>query len=281
MCEPLKRAVGEWNFQEVGPKSILGDFNGYVKSVVLRISEARDLGPTDRFSFYEHMKVYTASPPDTIRCNEKNLREHYVFNVMGVVITTNHKSDGIYLPQDDRRHYVAMSNLTKSDFSEGYWRKLWRWYERKDGFAHVAAYLRALDISDFDPKAPPPQTPAWHAIVAANNAPEDIELSAVIEDLGEPDALTLEMLRSKAPVDLQSFLTQATTRRAVGHRLSALGYVPMANPDAKNGLWRIGGEKAVAYVKRSLTPAAALAAIRALTTSKHATPRNRDDDDLI
>lgn len=281
MCEPLKRAVGEWNFQEVGPKSILGPFNGYVKSVVLRISEARDLGPTDRFSFYEHMKVYAAAPPDTIRCNEKHLREHYVFNVMGVVITTNHKSDGIYLPQDDRRHYVAMSNLTKADFAEGYWRKLWRWYEHKDGFAHVAAYLRALDISDFDPKAPPPQTPAWHAIVAANNAPEDIELSAVIEDLGEPDALTLEMLRSKAPADLQSFLTQAATRRAVGHRLSALGYVPMANPDAKNGLWRIGGEKVIAYVKRSLTPAAALAAIRALTTSKHATPRNRDDDDLI
>lgn len=281
LLEPLKRAVGESNFQEIGPKSIIGDFNGFVKSVVLRISEARDLGPTDRFSFYEHMKVYTASPPDTIRCNEKNLREHYVFNVMGVVITTNHKSDGIYLPQDDRRHYVAMSNLTKADFAESYWRKLWRWYEKKGGFGHVAAYLRALDLSDFDSKAPPPQTPAWHAIVAANHAPEDIELSSVVEDLGEPNALTLEMLRKGAPFDLQNFLSNAATRRAVGHRLSALGYVPMANPDAKNGLWRIAGEKVVAYVKRNLTPAAALTAIKALAAGKRTKARIDDDDDLI
>jgi len=33
-----------------------------------------------------------------------------------VIITTNHKTDGIYLPADDRRHMVAWSNLTKDDF---------------------------------------------------------------------------------------------------------------------------------------------------------------------
>jgi hypothetical protein len=274
LLEPLKRAVGEWNFAEVGPKAILGDFNGFVKSVVLRISEARDLGPSDRFSFYEHMKVYTAAPPDTIRCNEKHLREHYVFNVMAVVITTNHKSDGIYLPQDDRRHYVAMSHLTKADFDDQYWQKLWRWYEDKNGFAHVAAYLRAVDLSDFDPKAPPPKTPAWHAIVAANHAPEDMELSAVIEDLDNPDALTLEMLRAKAPPDLHSFLTDPKTRKAVGHRLSALGYAAIANPDAKSGLWRLGGNKSVVYAKRTLTPAQAYVAIRGL-------PIDEDEDDIL
>jgi len=39
-----------------------------------------------------------------------------VLNVCGVVITTNHKTDGIYLPADDRRHYVAWSDLAKEDF---------------------------------------------------------------------------------------------------------------------------------------------------------------------
>jgi hypothetical protein len=83
----------------------------------LRISEARDLGEVDRFSFYDRTKIYTAAPPDVLRVDEKNLREHYVFNCLGLLITTNHKRDGIYLPADDRRHYVAWSNCTKEEFS--------------------------------------------------------------------------------------------------------------------------------------------------------------------
>ena len=42
--------------------------------------------------------------------------------------TTNHKTDGIYLPADDRRHYVAWSNFTKENFTPKYWNRLWRWY---------------------------------------------------------------------------------------------------------------------------------------------------------
>src|ERR1700740_505193 len=73
----------------------------------------------DRFKFYDHTKIYTAAPPDVLRVDEKHLREHYVFNVLGFIITTNHKTDGIYLPADDRRHYVAWSDATKEDFTPG------------------------------------------------------------------------------------------------------------------------------------------------------------------
>src|SRR5262245_31426251 len=63
-----------------------------------------------------------------------------------VIITTNHKADGIYLPPDDRRHHVAWSALTKEAFSDDYWRKLWGYYDN-GGDRHVAAYLAARDIS--------------------------------------------------------------------------------------------------------------------------------------
>lgn len=105
--EPVKYAVGPWNFHEVSPQQLLGRFNSFLKSVVLRISEARDLGEVNRYSFYDHLKAYTAAPPDVLRCDEKHLREHAVINVTGVIITTNHKSDGIYLPADDRRQWSA------------------------------------------------------------------------------------------------------------------------------------------------------------------------------
>lgn len=53
LLEPLKLAVGAWNFLEVSPQQVLGRFNGFLKSVILRVSEARDLGEFDRFAFYD------------------------------------------------------------------------------------------------------------------------------------------------------------------------------------------------------------------------------------
>jgi hypothetical protein len=73
LLEPVKYAIGPWNLQEVSPVQILGRFNGFLKAVILRVSEARDLGDFDRFQFYDHMKSYTAAPPDTLRVDEKNL----------------------------------------------------------------------------------------------------------------------------------------------------------------------------------------------------------------
>ena len=119
LLEPVKHAVGHANFQEVSPKQVMGRFNGFLKSVILRVNEARDLGEFDRFKFYDHMKIYTASPPDTLRIDEKNLREYNIFNCCGVVIATNYKTDGIYLPSDDRRHYVAWSELHQRRFRHG------------------------------------------------------------------------------------------------------------------------------------------------------------------
>jgi hypothetical protein len=164
---------------EVSPQQTLEPYNGFLKSVILRVNEARDLGDIDRFKFYDHMKAYTAAPPDVLRVNEKYLKAHYVFNCTGVIITSNHKADGIFLPADDRRHFVAWSDLTKEDFPENYWNTLWSWYEH-GGFASVAAYLADLDISGFDPKAPPPKTPAFWDIVDANRTPEDAELADIL-----------------------------------------------------------------------------------------------------
>ena len=56
------------------------------------------------------------SPPDVLRVDEKFVAAYYVPNIVGLVITTNHENDGIYLPSDDRRFYVAWSNSTKEEF---------------------------------------------------------------------------------------------------------------------------------------------------------------------
>ena len=130
LLEPVKYAVGPWNFSEISPSHLLGRFNGFAKAVILRISEARDLGEMNRFDFYERLKIYAAAPPDVIRVDEKNIREHAIFNVCGVIITTNHETDGIYLPADDRRHFVAWSPVTPTDFHAEFWAGIYDWYRR-------------------------------------------------------------------------------------------------------------------------------------------------------
>ena len=113
MLEPVKHAIGPWNFQEASPQQVLGRFNGFLKSVILRINEARDLGEFDRFKFYDHMKALHRRAARHAAGRRKAPARIRDPNVCGVIITTNHKTDGIYLPADDRRHYVAWSDLTK------------------------------------------------------------------------------------------------------------------------------------------------------------------------
>jgi hypothetical protein len=262
LLEPVKHAIGPWNLCEVSPQNLLGNFNGFLKSVILRVSEARDLGDVDRFKFYDHSKTLTAAPPDVLRVNEKNLREHYVPNITGVIITTNHKTDGIFLPADDRRHFVAWSDLTRDDFDPGYWNTLWRWY-MAGGISHVAAYLAGIDLTGFDAKAPPPKTPAFWAIVDAHRALEDAELADVLDSIGTktpegitwPDAVTIPDITRAASAAGAGFLmwiSDRKNRRAIPHRMEQCGYVPVRHPGRKEGNWIIGQTRVVVYAKSSL-----------------------------
>jgi hypothetical protein len=265
LIEPVRYAVGPWNFQEVSPAQILGRFNGFLKSVILRISEARDLGDFDRFQFYDHMKTYTAAPPDVLRVDEKNLREHPIINCCGVIITTNHKIDGIYLSADDRRHYVAWSDMTKEDatFQDGYWQKLWAYYA-EGGLRHVTAFLRERDIGGFDAKAPPPKTDAFWEIVTSNRPPEEAEIADALDTLGNPAVLWLELLQGVAQGDFSDWLRDRKNRRAIPHRFEKCGYVPVRNPDASSdGQWKVLGARRTIYAKKALGVSAQLVAVRA------------------
>lgn len=250
LLEPVKQAVGPWNWKEIVPSTLMDSFNGYVKSVVLRISEARDL-EVNRYQFYEHSKIYMASPPDVFTCNEKHINQHSVFNVCGVIITTNYKSNGIYLPADDRRHYVAWSDKTQESFDDEYWNGLWGWYH-DGGFQHVAAHLRELDISHFDPKRPPPKTAAFWAIVDANRSPEDSELGQIIDDMGSPPAITVDMVSARAQEEFRGWLKDRKNRRQIPHRFEQCGYTTVRNANAKDGMWVVRGNRVTVYAQKTL-----------------------------
>jgi hypothetical protein len=206
------------------------------------------------------MKTIGAAPPEVLRVNEKHMREHNIANIVGAIITTNYKTDGLYLPADDRRHYVAWSDATHSIFESQqdagdasvYFDRLWRWYE-KEGFEHVAAFLTTLDVRAFNPKAPPRKTPAFWEIVDANRPTEESEIMDVLDMIDNPPALTIERLAASAPADLSAFLRDRKNRKVASHRIAAAGYEAVRNDVAQDGLWIVDGSRRRIYAQKELT----------------------------
>jgi uncharacterized protein DUF5906 len=280
LLEPVKHAVGPWNFREISPKDIFGEHNDFVRSVVLRVNEVHDLGDDiSRFAFYDRMKNYCAAPPHVLRVNEKYRPQYYVVNCCGTIMTTNHQYDGLYLPPEDRRTYFAWSDAKRADFPPIYWDRFWHWYEHGGGYGHVAAYLAELDISEWNAKAPPPRTKAWWNVVDAARAPEDSELADLLDKLGQPNAVTIAQL-VEATLDsstrkilppfsgIRFWLKERKNRRVIPHRMRNCGYVPVRNDTPDDGLWKIGDKRQVVYARNNLLPAQQFQAARRLTDER-------------
>lgn len=284
----LREAVGPMNFGECNPGNLFEEFDAsFLQNVILRINEARDMGEGrfDRYQFYERTKTLMASPPETLSVQEKYLKRYSILNLVGLIITTNNKTNGLFLKGDDRRHYVAWSTVTESDLEPGYFNKLWHWYERENGFAHVAAYLHSLDLSDFDPKATPPKTAAFWEIVSTNTPLEETELAEALAIVGNgrtPDVVTIETIleasgRNHQLNEFYKWWSDRKNRRVIPGHLERAGYAQIRNPDAKSGLWRVGGERQMIYASKSLSPAERSRAVR-LFVQDAAEPEDDDPE---
>ena len=199
VLEPVKRAVGPWNFLEASPQQMLGRFNGFLKCVVLRISEAKDMGEFDRFKFYDHMKTYLAAPPDVLRVDEKHLREHNVFNVCGVV-HDNQPQDRRHLSADGRP--PPLRRLERQQ-KRGLRRRLLE--QPLDAGTSAKASAMSPPISPnstFRASTRKPRrrrpTPSGRSSTPTR-APEDAELADVLDTIGNPDAINHPENRGGCP----------------------------------------------------------------------------------
>jgi hypothetical protein len=244
---PLIYAIGNSNAKEVSPRELLNaDFNGFVKSILLRVSEARDMGDKGKYALYEELKTYIAAPPNFLPCNEKYAQKYYVKNVAFVIITTNHKRKGVHIPADDRRHYVLWSDKTKDDFSAQYWDDLYVWYEF-GGNENVAAYLKNYDLTDFNAKAPPPKTAAFYEFVDAGRSEEDSEMAAALEELNWPPVLTIEQIKIKANNSFCEWLNERRNSKKIPDKLAKNGYEKLVNQNAKDTRWPTSNGRKFVY----------------------------------
>ena len=270
ILEPVISAIGRTNFASVSAKHFFeSDFNGYLKSVMLRIDEVHDLGGESKYAFHDRTKPIIAAPPSAHMINEKFTPHYVAKNVCGVILTSNHL-DALYLSPNDRRHFVCVSEARKEQFGPDYFEALHAWFDN-GGAAKVAHYLANLDLTGFNAKAPPPQTSGWKTLVNAGLAPEAGDMADVIEALGKPAALTLTMIRNKATSDssLRAMFEDPKQRTKIPRRLADCGYTTVMNPDTGDGRgrWRTSKGRINIYGRQELGENERLTAARALSMS--------------
>ncbi len=257
LLKPVIYAIGNWNHQPTDAQTIMDDpkNSGYLEAVICIINEARDFGDSDRFAFYERMKPWIGGVAGgVLMVADKYIRRHPVIDVVGFVITTNHKARGLYLPPDDARHYVAWCYLTRADIGERfgyavsddpkvqdelglkYYAPLYDWYA-SGGYEAVAEYLMTLDITDFSPTAPPPRTKAFFDIVHAYEDPAENALARILEKLGNPAAVSV---REVGEADEFSELDWiGKSRNKIPGDFELMKMSPVRNPDSKKGRWQV------------------------------------------
>lgn len=266
LIEPVVQILGEWNVREVTAMQSMDEkFNPHLEGLMCRISEANDLGEDNKYQFYQRRKTWMVTPPKVFSVADKHVKAHPVINVVLVLISTNDKA-AIYIDPKDRRDYVAWSDRRQSDFTKEFFTELHAWYDN-GGVEHVNAYLRSIDLSDFDPKAPPPKTAAWLEIVNADQSTQTTELDDLIDYLHEqsdderPAVFTIaELIRAAAHPDARGrfddaleMLQDKRQAKALSHKLARSGYKPVLNDaDTTKGLWRVGGRRVVIYGRADL-----------------------------
>jgi hypothetical protein len=123
---------------------------------VMEIAELRQAEAKDRRALENSLKPIIAAPPELLQVNRKGLHPYMALNRVFVVAFSNERA-AISIPSDDRRWFCLWSDAKRLPEADAL--ALWRWYEN-GGYQHVANYLQTLDVSAFNPSAPPPMTEA-------------------------------------------------------------------------------------------------------------------------
>ncbi len=137
-------------------------------------------------------------------------------------------------------------------FQGSYWNDLWAYYAG-GGLRHVTAFLMGRDISNFNAKAPPRQTPAFWAIVDANRSPEEPELADAIDRLGNPPAVNSPQNTKRRIGQLRRLAVGALKEPPHHPTPPREEWICPGSNATEDGLWKIQGRRQAVYSKDKLS----------------------------
>ena len=184
---PLIVAMGD-NSTTIDGDELISGFSDYAiacKHLNLNEIELSDHKEATRIS--SKIKPLVTTPPDTMRCNIKNIRPQKITNLLSVTMTTN-SSVPLKIKGTSRRIFALWSDLIIRDEDENVlpeWEKFWTdaWNWMKGGGAQaVIHYLRhEVDLTGFKPGASPPMTDYLREMTEASKSPMQQTVDAFVK----------------------------------------------------------------------------------------------------
>lgn len=163
ILSPLFHAMGE-DARIVEGDALMEQYTGYLNGCkYLHINEAELGDRREAMAVANKLKPIAAAPPDKLRVREMFTKPFWVRNLVNGTMTTNSRTPLRLL--ESRRFFAIWSDLKVRDAAGdispdwvAYWSSLWQWME-SGGKDYCVWYLRnVVDLSDFNPGAPPPVT---------------------------------------------------------------------------------------------------------------------------
>lgn len=259
---PVKLAVGMWNTRNIDPDELFSSYKPWLETLMLVIDEVR---PTkDEFhasSMYNILKPMIVAPPDTLPLNDKHQKLRYIINRLRVFITTNDWMS-MYIPPEDRRMFIMHSPLPQKWHElagdPDYFSRLFRWMEEDNGIGNVCAWLRARDLSAFDPKAQIEKTAGWGAVAQSWGEPDDA-VSYALDHLNKPPVLIGQELILPQFDNQDEIAGMLKSPRKIAHRMNRAGYVQIPPPPGQERwVFRLNGRVLKARYAFALNAVAAL-----------------------
>ena len=153
---------------------------GYqLESEILLINELKEPDAAVRRQLANQLKPIIAAPPEMLPINRKGLHPYMMANRLFVLAFSNDPVP-ISLASQDRRWFCIWSTAGRIDAPVA--QKIWSWY-RAGGFAAIARWLYARDVSQFNPAAAPPMT--------------EFKMNLVEHGMSMAESYLVEMMRNR------------------------------------------------------------------------------------
>ena len=198
---------------------------GYqLEAEIVVLNELKEPDARDRRTLANKLKPIIAAPPEMLTINRKGLHPYQMVNRLFMLAFTNEDMP-ITLDSDDRRWFCVWSESAKMTGEEA--SRIWSWYH-KGGFEAVAGWLRARDVSAFNPQAIPPMTDYKQKLIYVGMSNAESFIHHLIEKQEAPfnvDVISgpwhnvIKMMEQTAPSNLR------LVQPALFHALKEAGWV--------------------------------------------------------
>ncbi len=154
-------------------------FNYALEAEILILNELKEPDAKERRALANRLKPVIAAPPEMLSVNRKGLHPYMMANRLFVLAFSNDPVP-IALDSQDRRWMCVWSHAGRMDPDAA--TRMWAWY-RSAGFAAIAAWMYARDVSAFNPGAAPPMT--------------EFKANLVEHGMSIAESFLVEMMRSR------------------------------------------------------------------------------------